>query len=245
MSPAPGGFEWFPFYVSRFVGSGRVRRMDATHVGAFLLLMCEQWEKGVVEDDPPELAVLCKCDEGVVRRVLGLAFDKTDDGWKNARLEHIRGEQINRASQASQAAKSRWAGADAMRTQCFREEEREVERETATTASSVARVVADFCLLTTASWKLKSGIPQWSEEILTEPKYVGADLLYEIRKCTDWHVGKNKIPKAPDQAIRNWLEKASKDHRPKATTNGSGRPASPMGSDAARAKGRVTHPVDE
>lgn len=218
--------------------------MDATHVGAFTLLLCEQWEKGAVVDDPTELAVLCKCDEGVVQRVLGLAFDRVEEGWRNARLEEIRREQITRAGNASKAAHARW-GADAMRTQCLKEEEREVEVETATTVSSVAARVADFCLLTTATWKLKAGIPEWAEQIWREPKYVGVDIPYQINRCTEWHVGKNKRPKAPDQAIRNWLERAAKDHRPR--TNGdSGRTTGPTTGQTASVRGnRPAHRIEE
>lgn len=215
MSGDRRGFEWFPFYAGRFLSSRRVRRMDATHVGIYLLLMIEQWEHGAVPDDNAELAFIGRCTADEARDVLRECFRQTEAGWINDRLEGIRGEQIAKASQAKNAAEARWGksarNADALPLE--EEVEGEVEREV-TTASSVARMVADFCLVTGAGWKLRADIPQWSEGIVREPKYVGADLLYEIRKCTDWHVGKGKAPKAPDQAIRNWLEKASKNQRP-------------------------------
>lgn len=222
--------------------------MDATHVGAFTLLLCEQWEKGAVVDDLPELAVLCKCPEQVVARTLALAFALTEAGWQNARLEEIRAEQVAKSGLASKAAQVRWSDADALRTQCLREEEREVERDTATTSLLVARRVADFCLMTSANWKLKTGIPEWSEHLVLEAKYVGVDLPYQINRCTEWHVGKHKAPRAPDQAIRNWLERAAGDLRHKGTNgNGKSGGAKPTGASEmdSRARGRQTHPVAE
>lgn len=86
--------------------------------------------------------------------------------------------------------------------------EGQVQKQKQTTT---AAAVGDFCERTGATWRLDKGIDEWVAEIKAEPKYAGADHAYEIRKCADWHVGKNKTPSAPDMSIRNWLERAAKD----------------------------------
>lgn len=77
--------------------------------------------------------------------------------------------------------------------------------------SPSAAAVGVFLEKTGAEWRLQSGIREWCDEIDREPKYAGADVPYEIRKCADWHVGRSRTPKAPDISIRNWLERAAED----------------------------------
>ena len=113
MSDPRRGFEWFPFYVTRFLASRRVRRMDARQVGIYLLLMCEQWEHGPIPDDDDELTFVGRCGVEEVRQVLSGCFRLSAAGWVNDRLEEIRDEQTAKSEQAKRAA-------DAKRTQSGR-----------------------------------------------------------------------------------------------------------------------------
>ena len=76
---------------------------------------------------------------------------------------------------------------------------------------SAAAAVGEFCERTGSEWRLDKGISEWVEEIESDPTYAGAELHHEIRKATDWHVGRGNTPKAPDMSLRNWLKKAADD----------------------------------
>lgn len=85
--------RWFPFEVDRFLSSRKVRTMDAEDVGVYLLLMCEQWDKGSIPDDDQELEDIGRAPTEVVRGVLEACFDLEDGRWTNARLAEIHARQ--------------------------------------------------------------------------------------------------------------------------------------------------------
>lgn len=91
------------------------------------------------------------------------------------------------------------------RQQNANEDKEEQEQQPLTTTAAVG----EFCERTGSDWRLDRTIPEWVREIESTPKYQGVDFPYEIHKCTDWHVGKGREPKAPDMSIRNWLERAA------------------------------------
>lgn len=106
MSAANGKMPWFPFYVDRFLGSRKVRRMSAEQVGIYTLLLAEQWSGGPLPDDDEELAFMGKGDADMVRKVLKACFHKNSDGcWSNPVLEEIRDEQMERHQAAVVAGK--------------------------------------------------------------------------------------------------------------------------------------------
>lgn len=78
---------------------------------------------------------------------------------------------------------------------------------------AVAAEVGDFCVRLGCEWKLSDAIADWSAELERDARYAGVDIAHEIRRCREWHEGKRKKPKAPDQAIRNWLKRAAEDAR--------------------------------
>jgi uncharacterized protein YdaU (DUF1376 family) len=51
---------WFPFYASDFLTS--TGSMSNEEVGAYIKLLCHQWDKGVLPKDPVRLARLAGCD---------------------------------------------------------------------------------------------------------------------------------------------------------------------------------------
>jgi hypothetical protein len=75
------------------------------------------------------------------------------------------------------------------------------------TATSAA--VGEFSTSTRAAWKLKAGVADWAADLAREPRYAGLDLPYEIRRCAEWWQAQPHPPKAPDRAIRNWLERSA------------------------------------
>lgn len=78
---------------------------------------------------------------------------------------------------------------------------------------TAAAAVGVFLERVGSDWRIDRTIAEWADEIESEPKYAGADIVYEIMRCADWHVAHRKKPSAPDLAIRNWLRKAAEDAR--------------------------------
>lgn len=62
--------EWFPLYVHNFLHSRTVRRMSLAEVGAYNVLLWEQWEGGPIADDDAEISSLCKGDVSTARATL-------------------------------------------------------------------------------------------------------------------------------------------------------------------------------
>lgn len=99
----------FQFYANDFVTG--TTRFTTTDVGGYILLLCEQWDKGAIPGDSVrELAQVMRCSakmaEAIWTRVSG-KFVKDEDGqWRNARLERVRAEQLAyRAKQVANGSK--------------------------------------------------------------------------------------------------------------------------------------------
>jgi len=97
--------EWFPLYVNRFLNSRRLRRMDATKIGIYTLLMCEQWEGGPIPDNDKELMFLARCSASDARAVLGMCFELTPEGWICPEVEKIRAEQAEKRRRYAEAGR--------------------------------------------------------------------------------------------------------------------------------------------
>jgi uncharacterized protein YdaU (DUF1376 family) len=90
----------FQFYVQDFV-AGTID-FTALEIGAYLLLLCRQWDKGELPNDPEKLKTIGRCGIEVIQVVIE-KFEVGDDGkLRNARLEKIRSEQ-----EANRKAKSK------------------------------------------------------------------------------------------------------------------------------------------
>lgn len=92
---------WFPLWVADFVGSRQVRTMRPELVGAYILLLCSQWEDGPIPDDPGAWPGLTNgVASNAVRTLLERTFERcsgtegTPIGWLNRRLEEVRDDQI-------------------------------------------------------------------------------------------------------------------------------------------------------
>jgi uncharacterized protein YdaU (DUF1376 family) len=87
--------------------------LSTEEVGAYILLLCHQWEHGGLPDDAIALQRLCKCNAPVSAAVLAKFVRGEDGRLRNARLEEIRAaqdtyrERIGAAR--SKAAAARWS----------------------------------------------------------------------------------------------------------------------------------------
>jgi len=100
---------WFDFYPERFIAGTAI--MELSERGAYITLLCHQWLAGSLPDDPRILARLVGGD--VAPAVLE-KFPVCDDGKRrNAKLESVRGDQVERmhknSERAKKAASARWS----------------------------------------------------------------------------------------------------------------------------------------
>lgn len=99
MAKAPA----FQFYVQDFLLG--VRHFTAEEVGAYVLLLCEQWDNGFIENDAKNLKKIAKISPKKLEKVIK-KFEKTDIGLVNKRLETERQKQAEyREKQRNNALK--------------------------------------------------------------------------------------------------------------------------------------------
>ena len=105
---------YFPFWAKDWI-AGSVAGMTHEQKGAYVDLLAHQWLMGALPTDPHALALLIRMPYRDFSRawgVLGLKFEKTEQGLKNMRLEKVRAKAVksyqNRcdgAERAREAAK--------------------------------------------------------------------------------------------------------------------------------------------
>ena len=99
----------FQFYANDFVTG--TSRLTTPEVGGYILLLCEQWDKGSIPGDSLKaLAQIMRCTSTSARSIwqsIEGKFVRGEDGqWRNARLERVRAEQLAyRAKQAANGSK--------------------------------------------------------------------------------------------------------------------------------------------
>ncbi len=116
--------------------------MNCTEKGAYISLLCYQWDKGFVPESIKEIASIAGCSQLVCTRVISKKFKKIGNGFKNQRLERERQLAIKsyrqKCDSGRKGAESRWhrhpsaigtRNAPAMRHQCQSESESESERK--------------------------------------------------------------------------------------------------------------------
>lgn len=102
MSAAPA----FQFYPSDFlVGTAD---MGADEVGAYIRLLCYQWDKGALPSDTKKLAALAGCRRGVIDAILHKFSAGTDGMLRNQRMEAVRTEQNEFRARQAGIAKKGW-----------------------------------------------------------------------------------------------------------------------------------------
>jgi uncharacterized protein YdaU (DUF1376 family) len=103
---------YFPFYPGEWLRSPTVLGMSLLEQGAYLRLLCVQWEDGFV--DPEDVALILGLDDAAViemfsRRPWKRAFPKCEDGMlRNPRLAIDREAAAHKVEGARNSAKARW-----------------------------------------------------------------------------------------------------------------------------------------
>ena len=103
---------YFPFYPGEWLRSPTVLGMSLLEQGAYLRLLCVQWEDGHV--DPEDVALILGLDDAAViemlsRRPWKRAFPKCEDGMlRNPRLALDREAAQQKVEGARNSAKARW-----------------------------------------------------------------------------------------------------------------------------------------
>lgn len=103
---------YFPFYPGEWLRSPTVLGMSLQEQGAYLRLLCVQWEDGYV--DPEDVALVLGLDDSAViemlsRRPWKRAFPRCEDGMlRNPRLAVDRETAQQKVEGAQAAAKARW-----------------------------------------------------------------------------------------------------------------------------------------
>jgi uncharacterized protein YdaU (DUF1376 family) len=100
---------WFDFYPERFIAGTAI--MELSERGAYITLLCHQWLAGALPDDP---RILARLVGGEVAPAVLEKFPVCDDGKRrNAKLESVRGDQVERmhknSERAKKAASARWS----------------------------------------------------------------------------------------------------------------------------------------
>jgi hypothetical protein len=102
----------FPFFWRDWCGSPLVLGMDLATQGAFLRLLCLQWEYGSVQRKMLGAVLGLPQDEvdGLLAGPLGEAFKEDGDGnLINPQLDELRLKAVGRSEQNRQAALARWS----------------------------------------------------------------------------------------------------------------------------------------
>lgn len=95
--------EWFPLYWQRMtIGT---LQMSAEEIGAYMLLLIHQWDKGFVPANEKDLRKISRVSIKKLEKVLK-KFEKFGDKLVNDTLEIIRIEQEEKASKRSNSGKN-------------------------------------------------------------------------------------------------------------------------------------------
>ena len=103
---------YFPFYPGEWLRSPTVLGMSLLEQGAYLRLLCVQWEDGYI--DPEDVPLILGLDDAAViemlsRRPWKRAFPRGEDGMlRNPRLAADREVAAHKVEGAQAAAKARW-----------------------------------------------------------------------------------------------------------------------------------------
>ena len=99
-----------PFFVGDYLSSGWVRQLSLEERGAYIELLCFQWQEGDLPELPEKLARLLGEDPRKFRRLwakLEVKFPlDAEGGRKNIKLESVRNGYIHKRKQRSEAGKA-------------------------------------------------------------------------------------------------------------------------------------------
>ena len=102
MSKSPA----FQFYATDFYAG--TSDMSAEEVGAYIRLLCYQWDKGLLPNDDEKLARIAGCGGNAVASIRHKFGICQDGAIRNARLERVREVSLEYRAKQAQNAKNGW-----------------------------------------------------------------------------------------------------------------------------------------
>jgi uncharacterized protein YdaU (DUF1376 family) len=134
--------QWFPFYPGDFARD--TMHLTAEETGVYLRLLCHQWVKGSIPEDPARLQRITQANQ----ETIDLVVEEYFPGHRNRRLEEERSRALEKREKARQSALKRWGtdqedtpghqedqDANALRPQSEGTSERNASTTTTTTTS--------------------------------------------------------------------------------------------------------------
>lgn len=101
----------FQFYPGDFISSSKVQRMDMAERGAYITLLCFEWQDGSIPDSIPELARMCS----VTPKKMALLWTRVSECFVphdpqigrlvNPRLELVRRKQLEHSEERKESGK--------------------------------------------------------------------------------------------------------------------------------------------
>lgn len=226
---APPAFQFYP--ADFLSGAGD---MTCEETGAYIRLLCQQWNKGGLPDDDARLAIMAgQCQASALAKAKS-KFGMSEDGLlRNARLEQEREKQnAYRAKQAENGAK-RWVGyakpdakpdASAIPThvpngcssssssssssiKTLREVVPTLVKSNCAEAPTSRKVIEELSLEVATAPK-PDDTASWIAELQADPTYAGIDVAREFGKMTNWCRVNGKVP--TKRRFANWLNRVDK-----------------------------------
>jgi uncharacterized protein YdaU (DUF1376 family) len=97
--------DWFPIYWQRFIIG--TLDMSSDQVGAYVLLLIYEWDKGFIPDEMKEIKKISRCSDKKLEKVLE-KFEKIEGKLYNRTLEIIREQQQIKARKGVVGATVKW-----------------------------------------------------------------------------------------------------------------------------------------
>ncbi len=99
---------FFKFFPTDFIAS--TVAMSAEEAGAYIRLLCYQWEHGEIPADVEKLARIGGCGTNTVESISYKFGIRSVSGWKNARMEEVRAAMAEIVEKNRANIAKRWAG---------------------------------------------------------------------------------------------------------------------------------------
>lgn len=100
----------FQFYVADFLVG--VAELTTEAVGAYILLLCRQWDKGSIPDDQQKCAVIARCSVDAIASIWHKFGIVLADARQNERMEKVRAGLLSYSDKQAANAGKRWKKSD-------------------------------------------------------------------------------------------------------------------------------------
>lgn len=100
----------FQFYVADFLVG--VAELTTEAVGAYILLLCRQWDKGSIPDDQKKCAAIARCSVDAIASIWHKFGIVLADARQNERMEKVRAGLLSYSDKQAANAGKRWKKSD-------------------------------------------------------------------------------------------------------------------------------------